>query len=536
MILTNTNLSIFARRNNEPPTPAAPVNVVLPSLTGTGLVGSTITCNKGTWTGYPTPSFEYNFKADGVSVQLGISNEYVTAGPDINKVITCEVTATNSQGSASATTSNSITVGTAPVNTVAPTVSPSGTQITGTVITASVGTWTGTPTITYEYRWTRNGTPISGATNSTYTIQAADDGTTIRVEVRGTNAYGTSAYVTSSNSVSAVNAVAPVNTVPPVISGTAVVGQTLTSTTGTWTGTPTPTYSYQWRRNGVDIGGATASTYTLVQADAGNTSNITCVVTATNTAGSASATSNTIARILDALANAYITGLTLTSAEIDSFNDLYISIRNNNYHNEIDNLIIYATATSAAALKPLFGNNVITPVNSPVWVRKQGYRHTGTSYINRGTSQNVRFTANNHIFMFGCANKNTTTNGTNGGQTSGAGPCYVTLTNTASVNTSSLSGQDNNVFTRNINNRDYAILRQSSTQYRAFQDGVASVVLNRTTTPPPPTLLFDGAYNAVGSPTNLFENGSFSTYSLQGSGSIDPAIMRNIINTFINSL
>jgi len=291
--------SVVKRKIFAPSVPAAPVNVVLPSLTGTGVVGSTITCNKGTWTGVPTPTYEYDFKVDGVSVQFGISNEYVTSGPDIDKVITCEVTATNSQGSASATTSNSITVGTAPANTVAPTISPSGTQSTGTLITVSVGTWTGTPTITYEYLWTRNGSPISGAVNNTYTIQAADDGTTIRCEVRGTNSYGVSSYVASSNSVSAVNAVAPVNTVAPVISGTAVVGQTLSSTTGTWTGTPTPTFSYQWRRGGVDIGGATSSTYTLVSADAGQ--NITCVVTATNTAGSASATSNTISVFLTML-------------------------------------------------------------------------------------------------------------------------------------------------------------------------------------------------------------------------------------------
>lgn len=315
MILTNTNLSIFSRRNNKPPVPAAPVNVVLPSLTGTGEVGTVVTCNKGVWTGVPTPTYTYDFKVGGISVQTGTSNTYTVNVSDDGKVITCEVTATNSEGSASATTSNSITAGTAPVNTVAPTVSPSGTQSTGTVITANVGTWTGTPTITYEYRWTRNGSPITGAVNSTYTIQAADDGTTIRCEVRGTNAYGVSSFVASSNSVSAVNAVAPANTVAPVISGTAVVGQTLSSTTGTWTGTPAPTFSYQWFRGATPIGTNSAN-YTLVQADAGNTSNITCRVTATNSAGSADATSNTIAQILTIRTNAFMTASGIGDATI----------------------------------------------------------------------------------------------------------------------------------------------------------------------------------------------------------------------------
>ena len=287
----------YNRRNGEPPTPAAPANVTLPSLTGTGAVGTNVTCNPGVWSGYPAPTFAYNFKVDGVSVQNTASATYAVQAADSGKAISCDVTATNSEGSATATSSNSIIAGTAPANTVAPTVSPSGQQVTGTAITVNVGTWTGSPTISYEYRWTRNGSPISGAANTTYTIQAADDGTTIRCELRGTNAYGVSSYIASSNSVSAVNAVAPVNTVAPVISGNQWQGATLSSTTGTWTGVPTPTYSYQWKRGGVDIGGATSSTYTLVAADRGT--NITCVVTASNGL-TASATSNTLA-IIDTL-------------------------------------------------------------------------------------------------------------------------------------------------------------------------------------------------------------------------------------------
>lgn len=80
---------------------------------------------------------------------------------------------------------------------------------------------------------------------------------------------------------------APVNSVLPVISGTPTVGQLLSTTDGTWSGSPT--FTYQWKRDGVNIGSATANTYTLVSADAGAV--ITVTVTATNAAGSASATS-----------------------------------------------------------------------------------------------------------------------------------------------------------------------------------------------------------------------------------------------------
>jgi hypothetical protein len=385
--------------------PAAPVNVVQPLLSGNAAVGTVVTCSNGSWTGSPSPTFSFNFKANGVSVQNGASNTYTPLIGDDTKTLTCTVTATNTQGSASEGASNSLVVGTipnntvapvisgtntfgstlsttngtftgtapltytyqwlrngspisgqtastyvigssdslanitcsvtatnsygsdsevsntitvanfAPVNTVAPTVSPSGTQSTGTLITANVGTWAGTATIVYEYKWTRNGVAISGATASTYTIQLADDGTTIRVEVKGTNAYGESGFIASSNSVSAVNAIAPSNTVAPVISGTAVVGQVLTSTTGTWTGTPTPTYSYQWKLGATNIG-TNSSTYTLVQADAGNASNITCVVTGTNSAGSANATSNTIAQILTVRTSAFLTASAISDATI----------------------------------------------------------------------------------------------------------------------------------------------------------------------------------------------------------------------------
>lgn len=70
-------------------------------------------------------------------------------------------------------------------------------------------------------------------------------------------------------------------------------GETLSLTPGLWlydTAHPAPALSYQWRRDGVTIAGATATTYVLQAADAGTT--ITVAETATqNSAGSATAVS-----------------------------------------------------------------------------------------------------------------------------------------------------------------------------------------------------------------------------------------------------
>ncbi len=82
---------------------------------------------------------------------------------------------------------------------------------------------------------------------------------------------------------------APENTVPPIVGGTAAVGQTLTCSQGTWT-TPAPTsYTYKWLRDGVAIGGAESSVYTVTAAEEGHS--ISCEVTATDAVGSKSAVS-----------------------------------------------------------------------------------------------------------------------------------------------------------------------------------------------------------------------------------------------------
>jgi Ig domain of plant-specific actin-binding protein len=84
----------------------------------------------------------------------------------------------------------------APANTVEPAIS--GSAVTGQTLTASNGTWTGSPT-SFVHQWLRcdtagaNCAPIGGATQSSYTVGSSDVGRQLRVRVTGTNADGNTA-------------------------------------------------------------------------------------------------------------------------------------------------------------------------------------------------------------------------------------------------------------------------------------------------------------------------------------------------------
>lgn len=70
-----------------------------------------------------------------------------------------------------------------PVVAATPTIT--GTAQVGSILTAVPGAWSpGTAVLTYQ--WLRNGTAITGATAGTYTVAAADAGTTLTVTVTGT--------------------------------------------------------------------------------------------------------------------------------------------------------------------------------------------------------------------------------------------------------------------------------------------------------------------------------------------------------------
>ena len=178
-------LSITVSASADNPGPIQRFRVI----SGTPQVGLTLTTTDGTWTGFPTPAFTYQWKRGVMPISGATSNTYLLIPNDIGTTTTVTVTATNSAGNASATSAGVGPVtGVAPVNTALPTIS--GGLVVASVLTVTTGTWTGAPVPTYSYQWQRAGVTIAGATSSSYTLVSADVGTMTSVVVTATNSAG----------------------------------------------------------------------------------------------------------------------------------------------------------------------------------------------------------------------------------------------------------------------------------------------------------------------------------------------------------
>jgi alpha-tubulin suppressor-like RCC1 family protein len=282
-----------------------PVNLVLPTISGTPAQGQTLTSSTGSWSNSPYDYYYAWYRCDSsgancVYISGAYRSSYSLTSSDVGKTIRVVVEADNDYSWATATSSQTGVVGVPPANTSLPTVSGPTSQ--GQTLTTANGSWSNSPT-SFSYRWRRCDTygascaDITGATSNSYVLVSGDVGKTVRVVVTATSSYGsTSATSGRTGLVSATptNTLPPANSSLPTISGTAIQGRTLAASDGSWNNSPT-SYTYQWSRcnssgaSCVDITSATSNSYVLVSGDVGKT--VRVVVTATNSYGSASATS-----------------------------------------------------------------------------------------------------------------------------------------------------------------------------------------------------------------------------------------------------
>jgi hypothetical protein len=85
-----------------------PVNSVLPAITGTKAVGSTLTCSTGTWS--KSPSFAYQWLRDGVVIAGATASTRVLAGADEGALMSCSVIATKNGSQAVATSAQTTAI------------------------------------------------------------------------------------------------------------------------------------------------------------------------------------------------------------------------------------------------------------------------------------------------------------------------------------------------------------------------------------------------------------------------------------------
>jgi hypothetical protein len=176
-----------------------------------------------------------------------------------NDVVTVVMTSNASCASPSIATSNAVTM------TVNAAVTPalSIVAVSNPICSGGNFSLTATPSnggSSPTYQWRKNGTNISGGTGLTYSTTSAVNGDVFTCVMTSNNACQTSSTATSNGITAQVS-----NSITPTSNITASSTSVCTGGSVTFTGTVTGGGSspfYQWKKNGVNISGATSIDYT----------------------------------------------------------------------------------------------------------------------------------------------------------------------------------------------------------------------------------------------------------------------------------
>ena len=305
-----------------------------PAITGAAQVGEKLQADTSGITdddGLTNSTFNYQWVANDGGTDADISGEtdsaYTLVADDVGKTIKVRVTFTDDAGNEEALTS----AATDEVGFAVQQQGASNTQATGeptinaaaqvgetlTADTSGIADADGLTNVSYSYQWVVGGTDIGGATGSTYTVTASEQGETIQVRVSFTDDAGNQESLTSAATEAVAAKPNTSATGRPTIGGTAQVGETLTADTtgiGDADGLTNVFYSYQWVAGGTDLGGATGSTYALTAGEQGKT--IRVRVNFTDDAGNQEALTSAATDEVAAKPNSPATGQPIISGTV----------------------------------------------------------------------------------------------------------------------------------------------------------------------------------------------------------------------------
>ena len=181
-----------------------------PTISGTAQVGETLTAGTSGIVdadGLTNATFNYQWLADDTDISGATGSTYTLVEADEGKAITVQVSFTDDAGNDETLTSGATgAVATAPASNTPATGAPaiSGTAQVGETLaadTSGIADADGLSGATFSYQWVANDgtsdTDITGATDSTYTLAAADEGKTIKVRVSFTDDAGYGETLTS---------------------------------------------------------------------------------------------------------------------------------------------------------------------------------------------------------------------------------------------------------------------------------------------------------------------------------------------------
>ena len=187
-----------------------------PSISGTPQVEQTLTADTSGVSdqdGLTNVSYRYQWIADGTDIEGATGSSYELTSSEQGKTIQVRVSFTDDADNEETLTSPAtVAVAAAPNQGATGAPSIGGTpqvEETLTADTANIADQDGLTNATFEYQWVAGGTDIEGATGSSYTLTASEQGQTIRVRVTFTDDADNEESLTSAATVEVAAAPAP---------------------------------------------------------------------------------------------------------------------------------------------------------------------------------------------------------------------------------------------------------------------------------------------------------------------------------------